>query len=137
MDKKEQVVKVITDWCNEPNWLIGDIPILASQIDQIYNQPDPELREKIAELIYGYLAPGCYDSREFELSKPTLLIYADQILSLLQQANPKEPVTDSKENKEPDTCPYVNGCGLYPDCCPEAQGSDYKDCKILDTEREV
>ena len=43
MSLKEKIAENLKDWYNEPNWLEGDLPILASQILDLIEQ---EAKEK-------------------------------------------------------------------------------------------
>lgn len=119
MDKKEQVVKlefINTDFTFAENGKFNLTKTGMEKIDQIYNQPDPELREKIARIIYGSDFTGLEarwdncDNQDFRLER------ADQILSLL--ANPKEPVV-FEPIKLTAECPYIRIEGKSV-VCPKA-----------------
>jgi transcription initiation factor TFIIIB Brf1 subunit/transcription initiation factor TFIIB len=110
MDKKEQVAKLLDEFSEE--YKDEYLKDLANQIDQIYNQPEPELREKIAEIV----------ERETSGDFPeSYLVIADQILSLL-----KEPVTEP--------CPECGGMKKVPSkerayifiVCPSCNGTGSK-----------
>ena len=114
MDKKERVAKLLDEFSEE--YKDEYLKDLANQIDQIYNQPDPELREKIADIIRIETKGNYPESPE---------AIADEILSLL---NPKEPVTEPCPDNSLVQCnSYDIDCKRCIHCKPHKETADCKD----------